>query len=689
MRRLVTTVVCALVGAVLTAEVQQAPAQQPPAQTPPAPQTPQQQQPVFRVETDVIRLDVSVIDKDRQPIRGLTLEDFTVFEDGKPQRLVAVSEIESAEHDPSPSAWMRHVPRDVQSNDLVDQAGDGRLFAIVMDDWNIPFDDLDIIMGARTAARYFIDQLRPSDVAAVIYTQQAGKTQDFTDDRAKLIAAVDKFDPPEVRWIEATPLGPTGGGGDMPYRSSPALMRSQCQRSQPAVPTLDTVASRLATVPNRRKTMVFISVGVPLSFGATRGCPAELADIMKDVFRKAERANINVYGIDPAGYRGYENYLQMPIRRGGRPAFRVASAREAEAAARIRREFLEITADHTGARAIVSTSEIEREIDRVFDEAGAYYLLGYQTSNGKPDGRFRRLEVKVKQPGATVRTRSGYYAPTEAGLVTREQKNAPTTNDLGMTGMMTPTTLPLRTSAVPISLAGPAGSPNAHVAVVLTVRLPPPRGPLAETLTIVRTLYDAEGRAGQPVQEKMQLNLQPSGGDELRYDVFQKLTLAPGRYHLRLNATSAALDKSSSVYADIEVPDYTRRSLAASPIVLGSQPASPPRTDLFADLLPIVPTSARDFTPGEQIVAFFRVFQGGTGAVVPVTVTTRVLDGADAKRFEESSTLGVDAFGSARNAPFEIAVPLGGLTRGPYLLSITAALPNATSVRRDLVFRMR
>jgi VWFA-related protein len=688
MRRLLTPVVCAFVGAVVAAEVQQTqpPQTPPPAQAPATPQTPQQQ-PVFRTGVDVIRLDVSVLDKDRQPIRGLTMEDFSVFEDGKLQTLVAVSEIESAEHDPSPSAWMRHVPRDVQSNDLVDQAGDGRLFAIVMDDWNIPFDDLDIIMGARTAARYFIDLLRPSDIAAVIYTQQGGKTQDFTDDRAKLIEAVDKFDPPEVRWIDPTPLAPSGGGGDMPYRSSPALMRSQCQRTQPAVPTLDTVASRLATVPNRRKTIVFISVGVPLSFAATRGCPAELADIMKDVFRKSERANINIYGIDPAGYRGYENYLQMPIRRGGRPALRTYSAREAEAASRIRREFLEITADHTGARAIVSTSEIEREIDRVFDEAGAYYLLGYQTSNGKPDGRFRKLEVKIKRPGATVRTRSGYYAPTEASLVTRDQKNAPTTNELGMTGMMTPTTLPLRTSAVPIALAGPGG-PNAHVAVVLTVRLPAPRGPLSETLTLVRTLYDAEGRAGQPVQERLQMTLTPSGGDELRYDVFQKLMLAPGRYSLRLNATSTALDKSSSVYADFEVPDYTRRSLSVSPMVLGARPAGP-RTDPFADMLPVVPTSARDFTPGDQVVAFLRVFQGGAGALAPVTVTTRLLDGADTKRFEESSTLGVDAFGTTRSAPFEIAVPLGGLTRGPYLLSITTALPNSTSVRRDLVFRMR
>ena len=55
--------------------------------------------------------------------------------------------------------------------------------------------------------RYLVDQLSPSDVAAVIFPQLAGKTQDFTTDRQKLIAAIDKFDPPEVRYIEKRPRG--------------------------------------------------------------------------------------------------------------------------------------------------------------------------------------------------------------------------------------------------------------------------------------------------------------------------------------------------------------------------------------------------------------------------------------------------------------------------------------------------
>lgn len=692
MRRLVTSAACALVCAgVVTLRAQQPPpAQPPPVQSPPAPPPASQQQPVFRTEIDVIRLDVSVLDEDRRPVRGLTAGDFTVYENGKLQQVVAVAEIDAVANDPAPSAWMRYVPRDVTANNLADQAGDGRVIAIVIDDRNTPLGDPDIVMGVRAIGRHIIDRLGSSDVAAVIFARDPGKTEDFTDDRGRLLAAIDKVERPEFRWTGPKPTVPTGGGADMPYRSSPALMRSNCQLGQPTVPTLDTIASRLATIPNRRKTIFLVSTGVPLNFGDSRSvCASELAGIMRDVFRKSQRGNINIYSIDPAGYRGAENYLQNLLPSPGRPAARMSSPRAGWSASSVRHDFLEITAEHTGARAIVNTDDIEGEIDRVFEEAGAYYLVGYRTSNGKPDGKFRKLEVKVKRPDVTVRTRSGYYAPREGSLVTAEAKLMPSSINLGLTGLMTPAALPLRAAVLPLArTAGPA-SQEVDVGVVLTVRLPPTRVTLAETLTVVRTIYDAEGRAGAPIPERLQLTLAPNGGDEVRYDVYQRLTLAPGRYSIRLNGTSTALDKSGSVYADFEVPDFTRSAVSASAIVVGTRPDRATRTDVLALVLPVLPTSAREFSPNEQPVAFLRMFQGGTSPLLPVSVTTQMLDLADAKVHDSASLLEPEAFDASRSAPFEVALPISRLTRGPYLVTITATLPGGASTRRDLVVRVR
>src|ERR1043165_2119879 len=77
-----------------------------PAQ-PPLPQP----QATFQSGVDVVQVDVSVLDKDRKPVRGLTREDFTVLEDGKPRPIVAFAPVNLAEQAASPAraSWVREV----------------------------------------------------------------------------------------------------------------------------------------------------------------------------------------------------------------------------------------------------------------------------------------------------------------------------------------------------------------------------------------------------------------------------------------------------------------------------------------------------------------------------------------------------------------------------------------------------
>jgi hypothetical protein len=133
---------------------------------------------------------------------------------------------------------------------------------------------------------------------------------------------------------------------------------------------------------------------------------------------------------------------------------------------------MEIMAEHTGARAIVNTDELGDEIDRMMAEASSYYLVGYQTSNGQPDGKFRRLDVKVSRPGLTVRTRSGFYAADEGGVKDRE--GTPGSNELGLTGMASATRLALRAQVVRRRRRPESG--EVDIAVVLGVRTPAARG---------------------------------------------------------------------------------------------------------------------------------------------------------------------------------------------------------------------
>ena len=246
--------------------------------------------------------------------------------------------------------------------------------------------------------------------------------------------------------------------------------------------------------------------------------------------------------------------------------------------------------------------------------------------------------------------------------------------------------LALRAQAIPLGPA--ADGKGVNVAVILAVRTPTTRVSGADTLTIVRTLYDDKGKPGPPTQEKLELALPPATTDQLRYEVFQRMALMPGRYELRLNATSAALDTSGTVYADLEVPDLSRRNVALSNIVLG-KPRAADQKDVLSDLIPLVPTTLRDFAPGESIVAFTNVYQGGSAAPGAVKTSAQLINVSDQKVWDNAGELAAAAFAGSRTAPLQITVPLDSLARGSYLLSISAERADGAKARADLVFRIR
>ena len=60
---------------------------------------------------------------------------------------------------------------------------------------------------------------------------------------------------------------------------------------------------------------------------------------------------------------------------------------------------------------MLNTNDPTKQIEQIYQENQHYYLLGYQPSNPRTEGRFRKIEVRVNRPDATVRTRNGYYEP--------------------------------------------------------------------------------------------------------------------------------------------------------------------------------------------------------------------------------------------------------------------------------------
>lgn len=75
---------------------------------------------------------------------------------------------------------------------------------------------------------------------------------------------------------------------------------------------------------------------------------------------------------------------------------------------------LEELARETGGRAIfpLTPGKLHDAFDQIARELRSQYRLGYTSNNHARDGRFRRLEVRVKRTGLRVQARRGYYAPS-------------------------------------------------------------------------------------------------------------------------------------------------------------------------------------------------------------------------------------------------------------------------------------
>src|SRR5215510_75769 len=87
-------------------------------------------------------------------------------------------------------------------------------------------------------------------------------------------------------------------------------------------------------------------------------------------------------------------------------------------AGRTGRAMLEELADLTGGRAFFPDSvyELEDICTKIAIELKNQYVIGYHSTNGAKDGKWRKLRVKVNPPKGiqhlNVRAKQGYYAPT-------------------------------------------------------------------------------------------------------------------------------------------------------------------------------------------------------------------------------------------------------------------------------------
>lgn len=132
-------------------------------------------------------------------------------------------------------------------------------------------------------------------------------------------------------------------------------------------------------------------------------------------------------GQDTASGFGFDDLIDSVRRRAvpiytiaPRPSRTIKAQREATFDETTREQDFELRglATETGARAFfpVALQELAGVYEDIANELAHQYSLGYESSNLRMDGSFRRIGLRVVAPGVRWRTRAGYIATADSAI---------------------------------------------------------------------------------------------------------------------------------------------------------------------------------------------------------------------------------------------------------------------------------
>jgi VWFA-related protein len=667
---------------------QQPPSQQPPpAQQPPAPQQPDRAQQPIRSGINFVRVDVIVTDRQGQAVLDMKPEDFSVTEDGKPQKVESFSVVkidEASQLDAQP-------PKEIRSQFDEEQEAarpDVRLFVILLDDYHVRRGN---DMSVRKPLIDFIqNQLAPADMVALMYPLTSVTDLHFTRNRDSLISAIEKF---EGRKFNYEPRNQY----EEQYAYYPAATVEHI-RNDVTMGALKGAAVKLGGMREGRKSIIFVSEGFTSSLPPQLNDPvaampgmnnparrnpniqtnesvdffneASMLSDLREVFDTANRQNTSIYSVDPRGLAVFEYNINEGVNNNV-DRNRLASTLDS----------LRVLSDNTDGRAIVNRNDLATGMKQIIRDASGYYLLGYNSSQAPTDGKFHEIKVKVTRKGVDVRARKGYWAYTneDAARATAPPKpEAPA----AITTALNSIAEPARGRAARFWLGTMRGDSGKSRVTFAWEPVPPEGTDRREDSVPARVLLTAVAADGRPVFKGRVpddgANGEPAGSavgapttgaaSPVATGATTTFDAPPGQLQLRMVVENARGQVVDSATREVTVPDFTKVEVSlGTPRVFRARtaremqnvranPAAQPAVD-------------RTFSRAERILVKVDAYAPGGSAP---TVTARLLN----RTGQPVADLPIQppTGGSA-----ELELGLGSLAAGDYLIEFTATAPGGTA----------
>jgi VWFA-related protein len=566
----------------------------------------------LRVESNIVLTNVVVRDKKTGAvIKGLTPADFTVLENGKPQKIASfdfqnVDEAVSL-HEKATVSGTASVADLVNRNFAANPAllKDHRLIVMFFDLSSMQPEDVD--RAVEAAQDYINKKMQPADlVAAVSMNTSLSLDQDFTADKAALLKAVGRYNGTEGTGFAAGNEGGNSGGTSDDASSFTADdSEYNSLNTDRELYAIRTIAKSLEGV-DQRKSMLYFSGGL-----TRQGIENQAS--MRAATNAAVRANMAIYSVDSRGLQALP-----PVGDASKGSLRGTAAYSGGAmqsqldANFGSQEVLATLSADTGGKAFFDSNDFAPAFQQIQHDTEAYYILGFRSSDAARNGAYRKLTIKLNRNDVKLEYRPGYYAPADF----QHQKNED--RELALTEQMR-SDLPATDVAVYLQALYFRMEENRFF-IPVSLIVPGSQIPFLKngdrdkaSIDILGQVKNAQGISVGDVRDTVKLALDPSqqvSRKNIQYST--GFTLAPGHYHLKFVLRENQTGRMGSFETDLQVPDLKKVPLKLSSIVLASQqtpnPTKKSTNPLVRDGVEWIPNIAHVFRQNQHLYLLYEVY---------------------------------------------------------------------------------
>jgi VWFA-related protein len=576
----------------------------------------------LRVESELVLVNVVARDRQGKLVQDLKKDDFTILEDGKPQR-VSSFDFENLDMQPAaavqgasppaaagtssgaaPAASSAGQAKPILTAKDADQAlSNKRVIVLFFDLSSMGPDETE--RSVQAARKYVQTKMTSADLIAIVSLASSLRLdQDFTADQPRLLRVLNRFSHAEGQGMDNGGTGDADGIEETGNAYTPDETEYNQFNTDRKLQALQSLCQVLGKF-NQKKSIIYFSSGMTQT-------GIENQSALRAAINTAIKANVAIYTMDsrgleaePPGGPAATASLRGTAMYSGNA---VQSRLDANFASQ---ETLTTLSGDTGGKAFLDTNDLGQVFDRVQRDTSVYYVLGYKSGNAMRDGRYRRIQVKVNRPGVSLEFRKGYYAPKDFQHFNAEDKEQQMQDELASELPDTDVALYMAASYfrmddrrfyVPVALVVPGS------------QIPFTQGGDKDkaSLDVIGEVVDELKRPVGSVRETVKLSLDAS--QEVRRKNVQYSTgflLSPGKYHFKFVVRENQSGRLGSFETDFVVPDIRKAPLKMSSVVLASQrqPSTrKTRNPLVRDGNELVPNIAHVFTPEQHLYFFYEIY---------------------------------------------------------------------------------